>query len=53
MSKLYRNWVVHNLFAHPVSELTYWFVRPFGKLRAEVISKAIHDFTLPKGYLND
>jgi len=50
MSKLYKNWPIHNLIAHPVSELAYWVVRPLGKLRAETVSKLIHDSTLPKGF---
>ena len=49
MSKLYKNWPVHNFIAHPVSELVYWIVRPFSKLRAERASKSVHDSTLPKG----
>ena len=49
MSKLYQNWPVHNLIAHPVSELAYWIVRPFSKVRAETVSKLIHDSTLPEG----
>lgn len=50
MSKLYKNWPFHNLVAHPVSELAYWVVRPLGKLRAEKVSKLIHDSTLPEGF---
>jgi len=50
MSKLYRNWPVHNLFGHPVSELAYWVVRPFGKSRAKQVNKWIHDSTLPVGH---
>ena len=50
MSKLYQNWPIHNLIAHPISELTYWIVRPFSKLRAEKVSKLIHDSTLPEGF---
>jgi len=50
MSKLYKNWPIHNLIAHPVSELAYWVVRPFSKVRAEKVSKLIHDSTLPEGF---
>lgn len=48
MSKLWRNWPVHNLIAHPLSEVVYWCVRPFGKQLAERVSGAIHDATLPE-----
>ena len=53
MSKLYKNWPIHNLIAHPVSELAYWVVRPFSKVRAEKVSKLIHDSTLPEGFENE
>jgi hypothetical protein len=49
MSKLYKNWPFHNLVAHPISELAYWVVRPFGKSSADKVSKLIHDSTLPEG----
>ena len=49
MSKLYKNWPFHNLIAHPVSELAYWAVRPFGKPRAKRVGDWIHDSTLPEG----
>jgi hypothetical protein len=50
MSKVYKNWTVHNLIGHPVSELAYLFLRPFGLVLAQRISKTIHDATLPKGH---
>ena len=50
MSKLCRSWFVHNTFAHPISELAYWAVRPFSKTRAKKVSKLIHDSTLPEGH---
>ena len=46
--RLWRNWPVHNLIAHPLSEIAYWIVRPFGKPRADAASGAIHDATLPR-----
>ena len=52
MSKLYRNWFVHNMLSHPLSEIAYWLALPFGKQRAETICNAIHDFTLPPEQLN-
>ena len=53
MSKIYKNWPVHNLIGHPVSELAYWVVRPFGKPRAKQVNKWIHDSTLPVGHTAD
>jgi len=48
MSKLYKNWFVHNIFSHPTSEIVFWIVRPFiGRERAENVSGRIHDATLP------
>jgi hypothetical protein len=48
MSKIYKNWFVHNMIAHPLSELTYWAVRPFGIRKAEDISGYVHDSTIPE-----
>ena len=48
MSFIYRNWTVHNLVGHPLSEVSYLFSVPFvGKSKAEDISGWIHDATLP------
>ena len=49
MSIIWRNWFVHNLIGHPLSEIVYWIVRPFGRPRALVASDYIHDTTLPPG----
>lgn len=46
-SVLWRNWPMHNLLAHPASEIAYWLTRPFGRGIAERVSSAIHDVTLP------
>ena len=48
MNRIYKNWFVHNMFAHPLSEIVYWLVRPFGKKKAEDVSGAIHDSTIPQ-----
>ena len=49
MNKLWKNWMVHNLVAHPLSEVAYWVVGLFrGKAKAEEISGLIHDITIPK-----
>jgi len=48
MKQLFQNWTAHNLISHPLSELTFWLVRPFiGLTRAENIAGAIHDCTIP------
>ena len=52
MNKLYQNWPVHNLIAHPLSEIVYWIVIPFGKKKAEDISGWIHDITIPADHSN-
>ena len=48
MSFIYRNWTVHNLVGHPLSEVSYLVSVPLvGKSKAENISGWIHDATLP------
>ena len=48
MNFVYRNWTVHNLIGHPLSEVFYLVLLPFvGRSRAEDISGWIHDVTLP------
>lgn len=49
IKQVYRNWPVHNLVAHPLSELVYWIVRPFGKAVAKSAGDWIHDSTIPEG----
>lgn len=41
MSKLYRNYFVHNMFAHPAMEI-------LSRLGFARLSEFIHDVTLPK-----
>ena len=48
MRKIYKNWFVHNMFAHPLSEVAYWFVRPLGDKKARDVSGVIHDCTIPE-----
>ena len=50
MSRLYKNWFVHNMFAHPLSEAVYWVIRPLGRKRADNISGWVHDVTVPVNY---
>ena len=47
MSKLYKNWTIHNLISHPLSEVAYWIVRPLGKKKSKDVSVWIHDISLP------
>ena len=53
MSRIYRNWPVHNLIGHPVSELVYRILVLFGKSRAKRVGDWIHDSTLPVGHTAD
>jgi hypothetical protein len=48
MKKLYKNWLVHNMIAHPLSEIVYWIVRPLGLKKAEDASGNVHDGTIPE-----
>jgi hypothetical protein len=45
MKKLYKNWPVHNLIAHPLSELVHWMTCLFWGSK---ISGWIHDITIPE-----
>ena len=48
MNKLWKNWTVHNIVAHPVMEILYLISLPLvGGEKAENISGWIHDVTLP------
>ena len=47
MKKLYKNWFVHNVFGHSISELLYWILRPFGEIKASRASVWFHDATCP------
>ena len=48
LKKLWKNWTVHNIISHPVSEVLYLLSLPFaGREKAENISGWIHDVTLP------
>lgn len=40
MTKLYKNWPVHNLIGHPLMQLFNW-------LRLNRIALVVHDQTLP------
>ena len=48
MKKLYKNWLVHNMIAHPLSEIVYWIVRPLGLKKVEDASGYVHDGTIPE-----
>lgn len=49
MQRLYRNWTVHNLISHPLSEVVYLIARPLvGHDRASDMSGFIHDLTVPE-----
>ena len=44
MKRLYKNWTVHNLLAHPLMELVYLLT--LGK--AERLCNWVHDITIPE-----
>ena len=44
MKRLYKNWTVHNLIAHPLMEIVY--LVSFGQ--AKGLSQKINDCTLPE-----
>lgn len=45
MNRLWKNWTVHNLVSHPLSEIVHWFTS--WKYGSEV-SGWIHDVTIPE-----
>jgi hypothetical protein len=49
ISFLYKNYVVHNLISHPLSEIVYWLVLLVTQdvKKADDISGVIHDSSLP------
>ncbi len=48
MSRLWKNWTVHNIVGHPISEIVYLLSFPlFGRKKAENFSGWIHDATIP------
>jgi hypothetical protein len=47
MNKLYKNWFVHNVFGHSISELLYWIIKPFSEIKASMASVWFHDVTCP------
>jgi len=46
---LFRNWTMHNLISHPMSEVVWLILRPFSVTLAKKYSDMIHDCTLPIG----
>jgi hypothetical protein len=47
MILLWRNWTVHNLICHPISEIFWLILRPFSEGWADKVSNAIHDSSIP------
>ena len=41
MSRLWKNWTVHNLVSHPLSEIVYLITR------RDDWAGVVHDFTIP------
>ena len=46
MKYLYKNWTVHNLIGHPLSEIAYLLL--LRSERGEQLCNWIHDVTLPE-----
>jgi len=44
LKRLYKNWTVHNLIAHPLMEILH--IISFGKL--EAFGNMVHDATIPE-----
>ena len=53
MKKVYKNWFIHNLLGHPLSELAYWLLMPFSQIKASCLSMWIHDATCPSKHHNE
>lgn len=47
MKRIYKNWFVHNVFGHPLSEMAYWLVCLFNPVGASRLSMWVHDITCP------
>lgn len=53
-NKIFRNWFIHNVIGHPVSEMLYWIILPFDATKASVASVWFHDATCPnKGHKDE
>ena len=53
-NKIFRNWFIHNVIGHPVSEMLYWVILPFDPIKASVASVWFHDATCPnKGHKDE
>jgi len=53
MKKIYKNWFIHNVFGHSISELLYWVILPFNSPLASRASIWFHDATCPSKVHND
>lgn len=51
MKKLYKNWFVHNVVGHPLSEIVYQVLKVLtNESIAEEYCGKIHDATIPEDY---
>ena len=48
MAKLWKNWTVHNIICHPLAQIVYLIIRPFGANRADNVYALIHNSSLPE-----
>lgn len=48
MSRLYKNWTVHNMIGHPLAQCVFLVAWPLlGKDGAANLSARVHDITVP------
>ena len=53
MKKIYKDWFIHNLLGHPLSEMAYWLLMRFSHIKASWLSIWIHDATCPSKSHNE
>jgi len=47
MMRVWKNWTIHNILCHPISELFWLILRPFSEQWADKVSGMIHDSSIP------
>ena len=50
LENIWRNWTVHNLLSHPLSEMVYLVVKPFSAFYADKWSGSVHNFSVPMDF---
>lgn len=49
MNRLWKNWTVHNLISHPLSEVVYWLTFWWA---GDGLAGWVHDVTIPNDKTN-